>query len=355
MNGACSFPRRLAALALCLASLGAAAQSHWRQVAVPYYGADAYAQGAALALVARADRFATASRSLVTALNVFCAAPKGALPSLQAPWAAAVAAWDGLAVLATGPLVERRSARSIDFMPARPELLARAVASAPKDVVDLERVGATARGFPALELLLFGPGPVARAAPATPECDYAQLVAADIEREAAALLAAAGQRIDTPAEGEAAEAQLLETTNQWAAGVEQLRWVFMRKPIEVAQSRGTAPAYPRSLSRQTATGWAARWQTLMQTAVLGSRAVPVPGREAVPFETLLRGRGLNPLADQLVEATNRTDRALRGLRAEQSKQVMAASEALAALGTLMQDAVAPALGVQMAFSDADGD
>jgi uncharacterized protein len=350
--------RSLAALCLVMWAGSTAAQANWRELAVPYFSLDAFAAGAATATAGRAGQLAVASQHLHSALATGCSTTPPALQAAdaRAAWRAAVTAWDALASLSTGPLIERRSARSIDFMPARPELLARAIAAEPRTAEDMERIGAPARGFPALELLLWPTLPTV----ATPPCAYAVMLAADIEREALALQRAAAMRARNPAEGEAALVELVETVNQWLGGVEQLRWAFMRKPLEMAATRGlgSSPAapvdFPRRVSGQTAATWAARWATLRDTAVLGTRALPVAGAP-LPFETLLRGRGLNPLADRLVAATARADRALLGLGSEAAAPVLAAAMVLGELTRLAQDELAPAIGVRLGFSDADGD
>lgn len=342
----------LLALPCALLAGDAAAQANWREIAVPMYGPQAYARGEALALDQRASRLAAASAELTAGLTAYCAAGSGApLAAVQAQWRTAVAAWDALSALSTGPLIERRSARSIDFMPMRPQLLERAIAAAPRNVDDLETIGAPARGFPALEWLLWVEPPV----PGSPACEYARLAAADIEREARAIAAASAERVTATLDDDEGTARLTETVNQWLGGVEQLRWTWLRKPLEVAHTRGEAPAFPRGPSGQTASAWAARWATLRETAVLGERAVPAPGTASVPFETLLRGRGLNSLADRLVASTDRAARALDGLTPDALERVQAAAAALGDLARLTQDELAPALSVALGFSDADGD
>lgn len=338
------------------AAASAVAQANWREVAVPLYGVDAYARGEALSLDARAARFDAASRLLTATLTGYCDGdPKSAgLAAAKAQWGKTAAAWDALSAMSTGPLIERHSARSIDFMPPRQALLARAVASAPKNAADMERIGAPARGIPALELLLWPTVHVTLQSD-SPECDYARMLAADIEREAHALSGAAHQRAENRVENEEALARLIETINQWVGGVEQLRWAYLRKPLDVAMTRGGPPDFPRRLSGQAAVTWAVRWQTLRDTAVLGDRPVPQPGEAQVPFESLLRGRGLNPLADKLVSATAKVDRSLRGLRPDAPGRIRAAAQALGELTALAQEQLAPALDVRMGFSDADGD
>ena len=333
-----------------LVATQAHAQADWQRVAVPYYTAEAYAQGEALDLEARTQRFATESRRLVAALNSLCSgAPAG---DARTAYRADVAAWDALAALSTGPLIERRSARSIDFMPVRREQLARAVASAPVSAADMERIGAPARGFAALEALLWPEVPAAD----TPECRYSAALAADLEREAAALAAASAQRTRLAVEGEEAAARVVETVNQWTGGIELLRWAFLRKPLDVAQTReAAAPEFPRAASGLTTSAWAERWRTLRSACVLGDRPTPVPGQAPVPFETMLRGLGLNPLADRVVESAAKADAVLRGLDPRDTARVRDAAAALGNLGALVQDEVATALNVRIGFSDADGD
>jgi uncharacterized protein len=342
--------RFLLLLPLAAASAMAFAQSNWREVAVPAYTLEAYARGAAIADEQRARRFAEAGTRLRETMAAACTAPAVDTAAMQASWRAAATAWDALSSLSTGPLIERRSARQIDFMPARPAAIERALESAPATVADLDRIGAPARGFAALEWLLWNPVAVSAS-----RCRYAALLAADVDREAQALAAGFAQLRPQPMDDEAALARMVDTVNQWVGGVELLRWAWMRKPQEVAATKGEPADYPRRSSGQTAAAWAARWMPLRDAAVLGSRERPAPGDAPVPFETLLRGRGLNPLADRLVAATARADAALQGLDPAATHRVHDAAAALGELTKLAQDELAPALGVRIGFSDADGD
>lgn len=342
-------------------SLGQTAlgQTDWRKVAVPYYTAEAYVQGAALFHAQRARAFAGAAAKLKATLQDQCsavAARPGSGP-VQAAWRGAVSAWDGLAAVSVGALVERRSARAIDFMPARPEMLARALRSAPQDEAAMDNIGAPAKGFAALELLLWpqvSPG-FAVSADAGGECGYAAQLAAGITREAEALEQAFANAARNPPEAEAAAAGLAEAFNQWVGGTEQLRWAFMRKPLEAAAQRKGAASYPRLRSGQAAAAWAARWQTLQTFAMQGARPAPEPGAALVPLETLLRGKGLNPLADRLVRAGRKAAQGMQRARPDQPATVRAAAAALGDLVTLAQTELAPALTVSLSFSDADGD
>jgi predicted lipoprotein len=61
------------------------------------------------------------------------------------------------------------------------------------------------------------------------------------------------------------------------------------------------------------------------------------------------------LAGLLASSTMKTDKAMQGMRAADQSRMLDAARELAALKRLVEDKVAPALGVNIGFSDADGD
>lgn len=347
----------LAGLAL---SVTAQAQSNWSKVPVPVYNPTHFVQGVYRHQVApQANEFARRSAELTPAVQALCdAAPRDAavrLGAARAGWRASVVAWDRLAAVAIGPVVERRSQRQIDFSPTRPALIAKAIDAAPADATAMERVGTPAKGLPALEWLLWKQPP----APNSAACAYTVQVAADIAREADALQAAYRLSADSPWDDEpAAVAAMSEIVNQWVGGVERLRWAQLDKPLKSAGS--APPAYPRGDAGASAASWAAQWQSLRSLAVLDAGAAPVPGEALVPLESYLRGKGRNGVADALVRASAQVDVAFKALaagsaRAPNASRVMAASAALAALKRVAEVDLAPALQVSIGFSDADGD
>lgn len=362
--------RRRALLGTCVAVAatvtglpGAHAQTGWRVQAVPFYDTthalqSLYGHWAA----PRAQSFATQSQALPAALRALCTAPAAqrdaALASARGAWTGTMLAWEQLSGVSVGPVIARRSQRQIDFAPTRPNLIERAIKTQPQGPSAFERVGTPAKGLPALEWLLW----TQPAAPATPACSYAVEVALDVEREAVALSAAfdAAVRTDWAAEDqqERSTQAMAEFINQWVGGIERLRWAHMEKPLRAAQ--GTrSPEYPRAASGQTVAAWKAEWQALRTLAVLpADAAMPVPGEALVPLETYLRGRGLNPLADRLLKATQSVDAALAPLeptRSGSGASVQQAARELAALKRLAEAEIAPALEVSIGFSDADGD
>ncbi|WP_374608629.1 imelysin family protein [Diaphorobacter nitroreducens] len=342
------------ALPLLLAGT-AVAQVIPAHVAVPFYTPGAFMQGVYRHWYApRADDFAVQAAKLGPALEQLCASggnPTAAQQSARRQWQATVQAWDTLSAVAVGPLVQRRSLRQIDFTPTRAELIERAIRAAPADAQAMERVGAPAKGLPALEWLLW----TQPALPETPACRYAVLVAQGVDDEARALaLAFAEQARRNWLEDEpAAVPAMSELVNQWVGGIERLRWAAMEKPQRAAG--GKTPAYPRAASGTTSQSWRAQWRGLQALGVAADNAVPQPGEGLVPLETYLRGRGLNPLAATLARSAADAGREMSRVDPAEPTRVNAATRPLATLKRLAEAQLAPALEVNIGFSDADGD
>lgn len=312
------------------------AQADWQRVAVPYVTPHAYLQSLYIRWYApRAREFDEAAKALVEAQRGHCAG--GARAKARSGWLRAMTAWERLSAVAVGPLVERRSARRIDFTPTRPASIERAIG---QDQRDMALVGAPAKGLPALEWLLWKHS----LAPGSAACEYAVRVADDIADEASALAAAFASPREWSDEAQATA--FAEMLNQFVAGVEALRWAQIERPLK--EGRGQ---FPRSASRSSAAAWAARWQALRSLAVFEAGAAEAP----VSIEAYLRGRGLNLLADRLRGAVQRSGLALEGASPSRPATLAGASRELATLKRRLEAEVAPALEVSIGFSDADGD
>lgn len=288
----------------------------------------------------RSAAFAQAAAALDTAVAAYCSAPAGlaeaSLDAARQRWLSALSSWERLAGVAVGPVLERRAQRAIDFTPTRPRLIEKAIRSAPQTPAAMELIGTPAKGLPALEWLLW----TQPAAPTTPACAYAVQVAADLGREAGALAAARPQTV--------AEAALVaELVNQWVGGIERLRWHGMEMPVRVALTAAApvAPDFPRRASGASAVAWAAQWDALRTLAEAGEYSLA--GQ--------LRRHGRADVADALVAEVAATDTAMQALSDADNPALLAAAQRLAALKQRVENAVAPALGVSIGFSDADGD
>lgn len=317
------------------------AQTNWRRVAVPAYTPPVFVDGVLkFWYVPNAEAFAGAAERLAETLRSGCG------PAAQAAWREALLSWVRLSAVAIGPLVERRSARRIDFQPTRPAAIAAAITARPDGEAAFERVGSAAKGFAALEWLLWD-----RAAPTSAEaCGYAHQLALDIAREASALNAAFAALRDRALDDAAVVALMSEAVNQWIGGIEQLRLQGITRPLHDARNRG--PAFPRSASGASGAERTTRWQALRALALFDASAAPAAGEGMVPLETYLRGKGLNPLADRLRGSALQAG---AGLASNAPASLQAGARRLAGLKTLVEGEVAPALDVRVGFSDADGD
>ncbi|HSI60934.1 MAG TPA: imelysin family protein, partial [Ideonella sp.] len=211
-----------AALAGGIAAASAGAQAPARPAGVPAYSPAAFVQGQWQHwYLPQAAAFVQAGTALQQAMQQHCGgAPKQAA---QQRWRDTLLAWDKLSAVAVGPLVQRRSARRIDFAPTRPELIQKAIAGFNAEAKDndaaLERVGSAARGFAALEWLLWTqPGAKLDAA----SCRFAAALATDLLGEATALAGdfqaqAKGFEGDAPDAAKVTEA-MSEALNQWTGG-----------------------------------------------------------------------------------------------------------------------------------------
>lgn len=336
-------PWFVVACSLLLAIGPTQAQTAWRDVAVPYYTPPDLVTGQLQhASLPSSRAFAQAAHELHQSL----AARGCSSPESRPRFVAALLAWDRLSSIAVGPLLEHRSPRRIDFAPTRPQAIESAIRGQPRGEAAMERIGSAAKGLPALEWLLFQ-----RADKGGEACRYAVEIAADIEREAQALVAGFEAQLAQPADDERAVAAMSEAVNQWIGGLEQLRMQGIERPLGDARARGLArPRFARDASGASLDERLERWQALRKFAVHEGRLAPPAGAARVPLEPYLRGKGLNPLADRLVAAVRGVDAAIAN-----PARLKQASKALAALSTLAQGQVAAALDIRIGFSDADGD
>lgn len=344
----------------------AAAAPAWQRDAVPFYDTVHALQGIyGHWALPRAKDFDQSARALAPAVAALCQAPasdsKTALAAARTAWHATARAWEQLTAVSIGPVIARRSQRAIDFTPTRPALIEKAIVTQPQGAKAFERIGTPAKGLPALEWLLWT-RPVQ---PGSPACSYAHEVAQDVARESTALQAAfttaAGTDWGAEDEQEQSTQAISEFVNQWVGGIERLRWAQMDKPLRAAGSGSGAriPDYPRTASGSTLAAWAATWGGLRSLTTLPASAdTPAAGAALVPLEMYLRGKGLNPLANKLHQATGKVDASMAQVQkagVQNKSAIQQTAKDLTALKYLAESEVAPALQVSIGFSDADGD
>jgi predicted lipoprotein len=349
----------------------AAAQPDWRRVAVPAVSPAAWLHSLEGGwVVPLAATFAESAAELAVALDGpagleadRCLAPP-ARDSARAAWRKAMLDWERLVAVPLPPLIERRALRTLDFQPARPAAIERAIATGAG--ADLALVGAPAKGLPALEWLLWR-APVALAAGAA-SCGYARRLAAELAAEATALAGAAASLAAAPTRDEAAVARdFALVINQLVAGAEALRWAQIGRPRREGRGpwpRGeasgqSAPTWPREASASTAAAWQGRAEALRTLLAWSAPAAPAAAgapRAPVSLEAFLRGQGRNALADRVRAAASALPPAVaRAQPGGPAAALVAAERAAAGVKAVIELEVAPALAVAIGFSDADGD
>lgn len=283
----------------------------------------------------------SAAQQLHHQLQQYCAS-QSPLNAVRAQFTQASQDWERLSALAMGPQIERRTARMIDFQPMRLPLLKAALRKAPKDLAAMETIGAPAKGFPALEHLLW----TEVAKPATPACDYTRWVAADLVQELQALhqanvAASDFKQLDFESTG--------EFLNQWIGGVERLRWASMEKPL-----RSATPDKPAQVTRAASQGTLASWQSqwsALRTLAIGNQAQS----DHVSIARLVEVQGWERLAHEVRDAVHKVDTGMQAVDQVHLQSTAPARTALSQLKHLVENDVALALDVTIGFSDADGD
>lgn len=298
----------------------------------------------------RTHHFAVHTADLVNDLKVleqvhsrYCRADEN-LAALQAQYSKTYSTWLELSAVVVGPLLDNNTIRQIDFRPLRINLLERAIQKQPKGAEGMALVGSPAKGFPALEHLLFQ----STYPPASAQCAYRQEVVNDIARTVGELkwppVAA-----DTPPESVSANMALY--FNQLVGAVHQLGWERMEKPLlknRDAQAAGEAVARPLSKMGLTEQMWLAQWNSIRNLLVLTDATVPQAERGKVPLEAYLRGLGQIELADNLVKHSDAVNTAMPA-------SVEESIRALKALKGFLEQQVAKGLKVSIQFSSSDGD
>lgn len=291
-----------------------------------------------------ARRFAADADMLSDQTQDWCSGAQAPAAARQA-WTQAMLSWVRLSAVQVGPLLDRHSDTRLDFQPMRPAALDKIVTSpsAPGQW-NMDRVGAQARGLPAMEHLLWK----RPAKPRTPACAYLVALARDVRDEARELSLAYAVEAAQPRTAEQAAEWFNTYVNQWLAGMSRLRWRDLELPV---RSWGMEQA-PRAASGQTALAWQARWQALHMASLGG------PGSPAglLPLADYLKARGLGAAADTLTRDIQAVDAALpMATPATPAPQLLALAKQVDTVTHTIARDVPATLQIQLEFSADDGD
>ncbi len=271
-------------------------------------------------------------------------------------YAQTMLAWHGLSAVVWGPMLEKNTVRQIDFRPFRQNLLERAIQKQPRNPQDMALIGSPAKGFPALEHLLF----VSPLQPDTPACQYAVQLGRDIHGHLAGLewQTPPVENMDESEQAQSLFAGMQAYFNQVVGGVHHLSWEQIEKPRLKAidqQLPLSQAQWPLNQLSMTPQAWRAQWAALSDLLVLKADAVPDPDHEVVPLEAYLLGLGQIELADGLSSRCQQLDASMSQLDSANPVQIEVAVNQLNALETFLKQDVARGLKVSIQFSSSDGD
>jgi uncharacterized protein len=293
-----------------------------------------------------AQAFQQSAAALVQSLSQ----PSSVWSAHQPLWVRTMLNWERLAAVAVGPLVERRSARTIDFWPTRPAQIRRVLdgnADSLSSVAQLDSIGSTARGLPALEWLLWRH----TAAPQTQH--YARLLAQQVSIESGILLDGYHNLATMERSEEQAAALYGDWFGQAVGGLDQLRIKKM-----VPETRGKdSSVWVRGVSGHTAAAWQAQLQGL-QAFLVGSPAAqatrpdwPVAGS----LQGLLLGNDNLQSSRELQALTRTALRAVARAQPGNTPSLTTAIQTLTQLSQYLSGLADSVLNISMGFTDADGD
>jgi uncharacterized protein len=299
-------------------------------------------------LVPGYTELANRAQRLDHVVQALCRAPRSdAIAQAQVQWRATAQQWRRLEALPIGPTLERRSMRRFDFWPTRPQQVEETIVRAP---ASLDSIGASAQGLPALEYLLFDDPRRLSTEPA--RCRYGMMITHALADEAQALATAWrawDKRWRAGPDATTLKTALTDTLNATIGTLERLRVRKLEKP---AQPRaGREPLFDAWRSGAT--------RAHLLATFSGVRVVLLGGPSGIGLNSLLRGRGLHPLAVRLESDVGQVGDALTALPpklpASDMTAVKQAANAVARLQVTLSDEVAKALDVTIGFNESDGD
>lgn len=317
--------------------------------------------------------FDTKARKLAETAQAFCAAPRGTdLASVRASWREAQAAWQPLEMLQIGPIIDRRTQRQVNAWPVRPKLIDPLLAGdTPPTAEQVDSLGASGKGLPALEYLLYPTGKSLAQADRQlrgHRCAVLQALAGQVAAEASGLLKdwrepdggfrkqleEAGRR---PQDGlfTTEDQALSDITNLLIAGLDGVK---VRKLGKLVEKRGGDVDLDRIESWRSGTTVANIQRNLhgFEAAFFGA------GKDGVGLDDYLAGIG-RPVLPQLVreelvnaqKAAAAITRPMPRALKEQPKQVRALHKAISQLQHRMENEIADALKIDLGFNANDGD
>lgn len=324
-----------------------------------------------LPALADAEQLCTALDQMARDL---CDAPSAeTIARARQAWIAARAPWKRTEVFAFGPYKEEplRLGPKIDAWPARPDLVEELLAdTTPLTPEIADNLGVFARGFPAIEYLLFQPDVdvVAEYATVPRRCEYLLALTANLALEVGELadawspeggnflaqLTGAGK---TSVEYDTLPDALGEVVNRMGFTAENIAADKLGRPVGVTSGDGSPQP------EQAESQFSGRSVQDIRDNLRGIGELFLGGDDGRPLAlaSYLAGRG-HAFERAVTERLDAADRALAAIGdplvvaiANDRPAVLAAIDEVAALQGLIQTEIIPALSLSVGFNDVDGD
>lgn len=319
-------------------------------------------------VAAEYEAFATAAEVLETKTAELCASPSQAtLDEARTAFDAARAPWKRMEVVGFGPVVDEpyRYGPLIDFWPVRDTVVDDLLdGESAVDLATIQTLGASTRGFPVLDYLLWHP--TVSVLDDARHCTYTASVAADLHDNATGLhdawLAYAPKLEDPSAQTDFAYATQQQVIDEWVNrllfAIDDIRAEKLGKPAgdgsqgnplpDAVESRYSA----RSLldARDAFAGIELLYDGRGADADDGLGALLTPERTPIGYdESFAAAR--EAARDALAAIPETLEQTVQ----QDTSTIVAAQQALREVQVLIQVDLAQALGVTLAFNDNDGD
>lgn len=271
----------------------------------------------------------------------------------RALWTPSMLAWERLAAVPVSALVERRSVRTVDFWPTRPAQIQALLDAGLERMASpqtQQTMGASAKGLPALEWLLF------RKDADAATTALAGLLAEQVLQEARILESAYTTLERTTWDEADAWTAYGEWFSQAVGSLDQLRLKKL-KP----NTRGKDSAiWVRGVSGQTRAAWQAHARGLCDFFVGARASAPLAACEAsLPvagsLHSLLLGRRYPQEAARLQVLARAMLQSVERAQPEQAASLRAAQQAVTNLHRFVSDVGSDLFDFSQGFTDADGD
>ncbi|MEQ5834740.1 imelysin family protein [Marinobacter sp. NFXS9] len=303
------------------------------------------------------QQLASSAHVLEQTATHYCDSPSAdTRQQLEAAWKAAFLDWQAVRFVDFGPIEQNSRAWQLQFWPDHKNLVARKVSYAlkqdkPVDAAFVDQAGVALQGFPAIEYLLYDADMQQgeRALPAADTCHLLDTISTHLAGTADALAS------DWQAFGDYYVSMDEYTEKTVAAAINGLEILQDKR---LAAPMGVRPPHKRN--KYLGDAWRSENSVAaMRASIAGFKQYMVPG-----LTQLLNDAGHPELADKLVEQTDSAlakandlpDAMAPFLKTDEGyRKLQSLFIDVIQLEQVVEDRIAPALGITRGFNSSDGD